>query len=89
MIPKRWDTLRLITEKEIKSTLVVKFTIETASVKIRDEGVVDNIEDMDFPVWAGIVPLQQVALTPEPDSKLNKEIPTPKHVTDYVNKNQV
>ncbi len=88
MIPNRWNTLRPITEKEIKSTLVVKFTIETASVKIRDEGVVDNIEDMDFPVWAGIVPLRQVALTPEPDSKLNKAIPTPKHVTDYVNKNQ-
>lgn len=45
-------------------------------MKIRDWGVKDDAEDMDWPVWAGIVPLEVVAGAPEtdPDSVV-REIP--------------
>ncbi len=85
MIPDRWNDLRPITQKEINSTLVVKFSIQTASAKCREEGVVDNKEDLDFPVWAGIIPVQQIALTPVADDKLITELEIPNHVTNYVN----
>ncbi len=88
MIPNRWGSLRPISDKELDSTLVLKLKIETASAKVRDVGVVDNKEDLDFPVWAGVIPIKQVAQDPETDTLLAKNIEVPKHVLDYVEKNK-
>ncbi len=83
MLKGRWDGIRSMLPKEIERTLVVEMTIETASAKIRDVGVQDEPEDYDLPIWAGLVPLKQVAEFPISDDKLSKEITIPKHVLDY------
>lgn len=58
-------------------------TIETASAKIRDVGVHDEKTDLDLPIWAGVVPIKQVANLPVSDNLLKDDMEIPKHVLDY------
>lgn len=83
MIPNHWDSLRPMHQKELDRTIVVEFTIETASAKVRAEGVNDEPEDYELPIWAGLVPIKQIALPPIPDPKLLKGIKTPQHILEY------
>lgn len=86
MVPDRWDSLRPINEKEIKSTLVVEMNIESASAKIRDVGVNDEKEDYNTDVWAGLIPISQVIGHPIRDSTMPDHIETPEHIINYVKK---
>ena len=88
MVPNQWDSIRPMHQKELDRTLVLEFTIETASAKVRDTGVVDEPEDYDLPIWAGIVPIKQVAEFPISDDKLKEGVETPKHVLDYYQQNK-
>lgn len=76
LAPGRWAQLRPISDKELDATTVLRLPLAEASVKIRDWGVKDDAQDMDWPVWAGVVPLDVVAGRPEtdPDSVVG-EIP--------------
>ena len=88
MMPGRWDGVREMTKEEFDRTLVVEMTIETASAKIRDVGVNDEPEDIGLPVWAGLMPIKQIAEYPVADKELQKEMKIPKHILDYYNKNK-
>lgn len=88
MIPGRWDTLRPMSLKEFDSTLVVEMEIQTASAKIRNEGVLDEKSDLKRPIWAGIIPLKLIAKLPIRDPQIPKQIRTPKHVVKYHKKNK-
>lgn len=88
MIPGRWDNLRPMTIKERNATLVVEFAITTASAKIRASGVADEKSDEALPIWAGIVPIKQVAYEAVVDELVLDEVQTPIHVLDYVEKNK-
>ena len=89
MMPGRWDGVREINKQEFDRTLVVSMEIETASAKIRDVGVADEPEDISLPVWAGLVPLKQIAEYPVADKDLPVNVEIPKHVLDYYHKNKV
>jgi len=86
MVPDRWDSLRPINAKEIKSTLVIEMTIENASAKIRDVGVQDEKEDYKTDIWAGLIPITQVVGQPIRDELLPDHVETPKHILNYVNR---
>ncbi len=88
MMKGRWDGIREMTAEELKRTLVVELTIETASAKIRDVGVGDEPEDYELEVWAGLVPLKQVAEYPIPDKGIPQKMEIPKHVLDYYEENK-
>ena len=88
MIPNRWDTLRTMTEKERNATLVVELTIETASAKVRADGALDEKSDEDLAIWAGIVPVKQIALAPITNKEIGGNIEIPSHVLDYCKKNK-
>ena len=88
MMKGRWDGIRPMHQKELDRTMVVEMTIETASAKIRDTGVADEPEDYDLDVWAGLVPLKQVAEYPIPDQGKPQEMEIPKHVLDYYQQNK-
>ncbi|WP_430905984.1 pyridoxamine 5'-phosphate oxidase family protein [Maribacter sp. 2-571] len=83
MMEGRWEGIRPMLKKELDGTLVVAMTIETASAKIRDEGVKDEKGDMHLPVWAGLLPLRQIAELPESDPFLPEGVAVPEHVTAY------
>ncbi|TYP97004.1 hypothetical protein C7447_10517 [Tenacibaculum adriaticum] len=83
MVPNHWQSLRPMYQKELDRTIVVEFTIETASAKIRNEGVNDELEDYELPIWAGLIPIKQVALPPISDDKLLDGIEIPQHILNY------
>ena len=88
MMKGRWDGIRPMHKEELDRTIVVEMTIKTASAKIRDVGVADEPEDYDLDVWAGLVPLKQVAEYPISDDRLTQEMKIPKHVLDYYQQNK-
>lgn len=64
LYPGRWDTLRPIHDKELNATTLLRIPLTEASAKIRDFGVKDDDQDLDWPVWAGVIPLHTAAGTP-------------------------
>jgi hypothetical protein len=76
LYPGRWNTLRPITAKELNATGLLRFALTEASAKVRDWGVKDDAEDLDWPVWAGVIPLHSVTGEPvtEADS-VGHEVP--------------
>ena len=75
--PGRWETLRPVNEQEIKATGVVRIKIDEASVKFRAEPPVDDPADSDWPVWAGVMPLERHWGEVEQDPIQNKDYPKP------------
>jgi uncharacterized protein len=61
VLPGRSEVARPTNDSELRKTLVLRMPIEEASAKVRTGGPIDDDEDMDLPVWAGVVAL---ALTP-------------------------
>ena len=64
LYPGRWDALRPINDKELNATGVLRIPLTEASAKVRDWGVKDDEEDLDWPVWAGVIPLDTVVGMP-------------------------
>jgi nitroimidazol reductase NimA-like FMN-containing flavoprotein (pyridoxamine 5'-phosphate oxidase superfamily) len=83
MIPNRWDSLRTMNTKEFNSTLVLELEIQTASAKVRAEGVNDEKMDLELPIWAGIIPIKQIAEAPINDALLTEDVDMPQHITNY------
>ena len=65
LYPGRWDTLRPINDKELNATTVLRIALDEASAKVRDWGVKDDEEDLEWPVWAGVIPLRTETGAPE------------------------
>src|SRR5215469_10411341 len=53
----RWNDVRGPNQKELKATAVLEFAMEEASAKVRTGPPLDDEEDYELPVWAGILPL--------------------------------
>jgi uncharacterized protein len=83
IIPGRWDEARLPNEKELNATRVVGIKIDEASAKVRVGPPIDEDEDYDLSVWAGVIPLQEIPGTPIRDEVQSKEIPLPEYVAGY------
>jgi uncharacterized protein len=70
LVPGRWGDARIPTAKELRATALLRIPLEEASAKVRTGPPVDDDEDMELPVWAGVVGLRTVADEPEPDQLL-------------------
>lgn len=46
--------------QELKATQVLRLPLTEVAAKVRSGGPLDDPEDMDLPVWAGVVPMQMV-----------------------------
>ena len=64
LAPGRWAEARKPNARELQATAVVAIDIQSASAKVREGPPRDSPQDREWPVWAGVVPLQQVAGTP-------------------------
>ncbi len=80
MIPDRWKDCRWPNEAEMRKTMVLKFSLEEASAKIRADQANDDEEDYDLPHWAGLVHYTTTATDYTPNA-LTKEqnIPYPNY----------
>lgn len=83
VMPGRWDDSRLPSKRELKATTIIELPIESATAKIRTGGPKDDAEDYDKEWWAGVLPIQQTFLAPQPDPKLQVEVPVPAYVKNY------
>ena len=83
IIPGRWAESRQPNEQELKATLALKLPIEEFSAKVRTGPPIDDDEDLSFPTWAGVIPLQMVAGEPVNDPKLAGKIGVPAYVRNY------
>jgi len=81
--PGRWEELRAPNAQEMKATTVLAFDLNEVSAKVRDKGVEDDPEDMDEPVWAGVVPVSPTFGAPEPAPQLATDIALPEYLKDY------
>lgn len=88
IIPGRWAEARQPTAVELKATSVAAVPIELASAKIRQGPPVDKDADQELPVWAGVVPLKQVAGDPVRDPQQPDVIPLPGYILEYVQDRQ-
>jgi nitroimidazol reductase NimA-like FMN-containing flavoprotein (pyridoxamine 5'-phosphate oxidase superfamily) len=80
LMPGRWNDVRSPSEKELRATAVLEFSIEEASAKIRQGPPVDDEDDYSLAVWAGILPLRLEAKTPVPDTRLADGIKVPEYI---------
>lgn len=67
VLPSRSVVARPSNDEELRTTLVLRLPIEEASAKVRTGGPIDDDEDMDLAVWAGVVPLRLTAGEPVQD----------------------
>jgi hypothetical protein len=88
LIPGRWQEARLPNRKEMKATRVVAIKIDEASAKIRIGPAVDEPEDYTLPVWAGVLPLQEIPASPVRDEHLATDITLPVYVARYSRKRE-
>lgn len=85
LITGRWADARNPNDKELSATIVLKFSIEEASAKIRTGPPVDDKEDYKSSnVWAGVVPFQLRVGEPIADEKLKKNIPLPGYLLEFL-----
>ena len=74
ILKDRWEESRQPIAKELKATTVLCMTIDQASAKIRTGPPGDDKPDYALPIWAGVVPCQQVWGEPEADPLLKDGI---------------
>lgn len=53
--------VRSPTAPELKATDILAIPLDQVVAKIRSGGPLDDVEDLDWPVWAGVVPLRLIA----------------------------
>lgn len=87
IIKGRWDEVALGTESQLKATMVIKFNIEKASAKIRNEGPVGD-DEIKEEVWSGHIPLAMKAQLPIQDRKFGVELDMSNSVKNYFEKNK-
>jgi nitroimidazol reductase NimA-like FMN-containing flavoprotein (pyridoxamine 5'-phosphate oxidase superfamily) len=83
MIPGRWEDVRAPNEREVQQTTVLSLPLIEASAKVRTGPPLDDEEDYNLPVWAGVIPLRMVAEAPVDDPRLLANTDVPKYADEY------
>ena len=82
--PGRVPSLRAMSTKEAQGTSVLRVPIREASAKIRTGMPIDDDEDYELPIWAGVVPMTTTYGAALPDPRNPAHVPVPEHVTALV-----
>jgi nitroimidazol reductase NimA-like FMN-containing flavoprotein (pyridoxamine 5'-phosphate oxidase superfamily) len=83
MIPGRWDDVREPNERELQLTTVLSLPLVEASAKVRTGPPLDDEEDYELTVWAGVIPLQLTVGAPIADARLSTNIDPPQYAFEY------
>ena len=78
VIPGRTADARAANEAELKRSMVLRMPIEEGSAKVRTGGANDDAEDLELPIWAGVLPLRMVP--GEPITNEGVTFPAPDYV---------
>jgi nitroimidazol reductase NimA-like FMN-containing flavoprotein (pyridoxamine 5'-phosphate oxidase superfamily) len=83
VIPGRWDDVRGPNEQELKATIVLSLPLDEVSAKVRTGPPLDDEEDYELPVWAGLIPLRLTASAPIADPRMKPELELPGYAKEY------
>src|SRR5881396_231472 len=83
MISGRWDDVREPNKREVQLTTVLALSLNEASAKVRTGPPLDDEEDYELSVWAGVIPLKLTAGTPVNDDRLTAGIEAPDYAREY------
>jgi nitroimidazol reductase NimA-like FMN-containing flavoprotein (pyridoxamine 5'-phosphate oxidase superfamily) len=83
IIPRRWDEVRPPNVQELKATTVLMLPLQEVSAKIRTGAPIDNEQDYELDIWAGVIPLKLSAGEPIADDRLKEGISVPQSVLNY------
>ena len=83
LLPGRWEELRPPHDKELRATQVLALPLEECSVKVSAGPPEDPVEDLDWPAWAGVVPLHHTWGAPIPAPDLRGDPPPPAYIASW------
>jgi nitroimidazol reductase NimA-like FMN-containing flavoprotein (pyridoxamine 5'-phosphate oxidase superfamily) len=83
IIPGRSRDARPPTEKELRSTMLLKLPLGESSAKVRTGWPLDEEEDYDLQIWAGVIPFTTVTEAAQVDPALRVDVPMPEYVERY------
>jgi nitroimidazol reductase NimA-like FMN-containing flavoprotein (pyridoxamine 5'-phosphate oxidase superfamily) len=83
LMPGRWDDARRPTRKELAQTMLLALPLDEWSLKVSDAPPDDAEDDLDLPVWAGVLPLRVVAGVPVPAPDLRGSPPVPAYLASW------
>lgn len=82
MVPGRQAMIRPNTDKEIQGTGVLRLSLDNASAKVRVGDPIDDDEDYELPIWAGVVPITDVFGDAIGDGRSPDGVNVPPNVSD-------
>ncbi len=83
VMPGRWADVRWPTAQELAATAVLAIQLSEASAKVRTGPPIDDDEDYQLAVWAGVLPLGVEPGAPEADPRLPAGTPLPAYVEQF------
>jgi nitroimidazol reductase NimA-like FMN-containing flavoprotein (pyridoxamine 5'-phosphate oxidase superfamily) len=83
LVPGRSADARRPNPKELAATELVEVPLEEASAKIRTGPPLDDAEDLDLPVWAGVLPARVEWGPPVADPKGSSVVAVPWYAREY------
>ncbi len=83
IIPGRSQDARPPTEKELRSTMLLRLPLAESSAKLRTGWPLDEEDDYDLDVWAGIIPMSTTVHQALADPALRVGAPMPGYVARY------
>lgn len=83
IIPGRSRDARPPTEKELRSTMLLRLPLGECSAKVRTGWPLDDEEDLDLPIWAGVLPFRTEVEPALVDPGLRVDARMPSYVERY------
>ncbi|TDI91243.1 MAG: pyridoxamine 5'-phosphate oxidase family protein [Chloroflexi bacterium] len=83
LVPGHETAVRRATPQELAATAVVRIPINEASAKIRSGPPIDDEDDIDANVWAGVIPFAPHVLAPEAAPDLADTVALPDYIRNY------
>jgi len=70
-------------KRELQQTTVLSLPLTEACAKVRTGAPLDDEDDYNLNVWAGVIPLRLVAGVPVDDPRLSANTAVPKYAVEY------
>lgn len=86
MLPGRSGEVRPSSKKELAATILIRVKLDETSVKISQNDVSDEPEDLGQGVWAGLIPIKEARLAPIPADSEAESLPIPQSVKAFIAK---
>lgn len=84
LAPGRSKEVRESTKKELAATLLVSIPLTETSIKVRIGPPKEAEEDLNSPVWSGVVPFKLIAQEPIEGDEISKTLEKPSSVAEII-----